>query len=125
MKTNSINLAKEIHKNIVKDFEHKHLSGNYTRTMNVRAIDKNSAIITIPAPKYDMGKFLEDGVIVRIGGSYATELEKDGSKIIYRNGGVKHIGNHKKVVITSIKNGIYKFLKKGKKGQIIEWQIRI
>lgn len=124
MKNNSYSLATLIQKEIAKDFEKKHLSGNYVKTMKTQIVDKRSAIIRIPAPKYDMEKFIFEKIIINVGGSYATELEKEGSKIVYKNGEIKHLGNHQNVVSKGIKKGIIKFIKKGKKGQIEVWKIK-
>lgn len=95
------NLADEIVRLIKADFKTLHLSHNLVDTMTVSE-DDEKIVIHIPAQIYDMYKFLKDKVIIYTGwGSYANQLEEEGSKIFKRQ-----IGNHKKYISASIDGAI-------------------
>lgn len=74
-----LELAQLIVENIKLEFEKEYLSGNLVKTMYLEN-DENGIHIRIPAPRYNMKRFIEKGEIVYNNrGSYASELDIRGS----------------------------------------------
>ncbi len=77
-------------KNIQEEFALKHLSGNLVGSLQLVA-EKDSVKIIIPAQTYDMYAYVKQGIIIpNSSGSYASELDINGSKIFGHQ-----ISNHK------------------------------
>lgn len=81
-------LAYFVKKEIQADFEEKHLSGNLMNTIRVNKTGDGFEV-EIPAEIYNMYKFQRYGVVVYTGeGSYASELDEEGSAFyVYKKGG--------------------------------------
>jgi hypothetical protein len=96
-------LSNIIHRNIMTEFDYKHLSYHLVKTMRYRKM-KYSDKIVIPAKRYNMKTYLKKGRISyknAIKGSYASSLDVVGSYVL-----TKHIGNHKNYIFNSIYDGI-------------------
>ena len=73
-----IELGEMIRKEIEKDFENVHLTGNLAKTIEVK-YDNEKVWVEIPADMYDLGLYLKNKVINFLGkGSYAQEVNKKG-----------------------------------------------
>lgn len=72
-------MARYIFDHIKQGFAETHLSGNLMDTMRMERISKDEVRITIPAERYDLGAFFEEGVVIPTGdGSYADQVNYTG-----------------------------------------------
>lgn len=99
---------------IIRDgFEEKHLSGNLMDTMSASET-ADGAEVRIPAPIYNMYKYQMSGAIIPTGGSYAEQLNEEGSAffIYKRSGGRFWIEprNHVNFADEAIEMGIEQWL---------------
>ena len=96
-------LAGLIVTNIKQDFALKHLSNNLVNSITVQKTETGITIV-IPAEIYDIYEYMSKGVIIRKGsGSYASQLDIEGSKIGRSN---RHQRNHKGYVEMAINNAL-------------------
>lgn len=124
MKSDAERLGKNIAKQIKSEFAKKHMSGNLTGTMRYGKLKGDRYYVHIPAEVYNMYQYQMHGVIVPTGkGSYASQLDKEGSKFfVYdRRGGRRWIEpkNHIGYLDSSIRKAINVTFKKKKK---VEWR---
>lgn len=81
------------------EFQQYHLTFNLVNTIKVTRLE-GKTYIEIPAPVYNMKKYIETGVIERRGhGSYANKLDERGSRW----------GHHKGYVDRCINNALSKW----------------
>ena len=75
-----VNLTKEMEEELKRKYRIPHLSGNSSDTIYSEFMSNSTmtkSIIHIPAERYNIPKFLQEGVIVYTGeGSYANEIEE-------------------------------------------------
>lgn len=72
-------LALEIRRELRKEFETIHLSGNLAKTINFRKKRNGDYVLTIPAKCYDINTYKKTGAIVyNEKGSYASIVNKTG-----------------------------------------------
>lgn len=91
-------LAYLIERNIKDDFSAKKLSENLVESIKVEEGEDGKTRIKIPALAYDMGLYLEKGVIVHNGrGSYAAKVNEEGGSIFGRKTG-NHVGFIEKAI---------------------------
>lgn len=80
-------LAEHIQNSIYKEFEEKHLSGNLMNTMFIKDCE-NGYELHIPAEIYNMYQYFTHNVVIPTGkGSYASQLNEEGSAfMVYEKG---------------------------------------
>lgn len=103
---------------IKNDFIDKHLSKNLVNTIYFKKTEEGYDIV-IPAEIYNFYKFFKDGSIVPRGtGSYASELDQEGSTImVYPHKGKRFLlkpGNHVGYVDRAINSALERWLQKYK-----------
>lgn len=123
MQSDEKRLAENIYKQVRREFAKKHMSGNLAKTMHFHKTN-NGYVVTIPAEIYNMYQYQMHGVIIPTGkGSYASRLDKEGSKFfIYdKKGGRRWIEpkNHIGYVDESIRKAINITFKRKKR---VEWR---
>lgn len=95
-------LVIEIYKAIKADFDICHLSYNLVNSTEIGINKDGSLYIRIRAPMYDMLKFMSRQVLIYTGvGSYANELDINGSNILGRQ-----LGNHIGYIERCISQGV-------------------
>lgn len=108
-------LATMIANNIKDGFEKKHLSGNLAKTIRVYKTD-DGWDIEIPAEIYDMRKWFEEGAVVYTGeGSYASQLDLEGSAFaVWRNGKRYWVAprNHRDYLPSAVINAVSDWCRK-------------
>ena len=94
-------LSEIIVKNLLAEFEEKHLSGNLMESIRVESLEDEIKIY-IPAETYNMLEYFRTGAVVKTyRGSYASKLDEEGSSFrIYPGGKTSNsfkanYGNHK------------------------------
>lgn len=107
-------LALYIKQEIIRGFKDKHLSGNLMDTINVRATP-NGAEVEIPAEIYDMKRYQLEGVVAYTGeGSYASQLDIEGSQFYSYSKDGKRVWkapkNHVNYVDEAIKAAISRWM---------------
>lgn len=73
-------LARYIAEYLKADFKEIHLSGNLMRNITVGRDIEDNFVVRIPAIRYDIAKYLDEGVLILqpSEGSYAEEVNKRG-----------------------------------------------
>lgn len=102
-----LSLANEINKSIRNEFETLHLTGNLMDTVEVGSGKDGSVYVYIPARIYDMVKYFYNHVMIYTSGSYASELDTNGSKIFK-----KVLGNHTGYLSKCINEGVTSWAQK-------------
>lgn len=120
-------LTNLIYDEIQSDFKDKHLTKNLMQTMFIEERDGKFEI-HIPAEIYNMYKYFKEGVIEYTGeGSYASQLDDEGSAfMLYYKG--KKGGWHRKFKeprnhIGFVENAIQRAVKKY--SEVNGWQTRV
>lgn len=103
-------LAELIVRNIGEEFSEKFLTGNLVNSIKIEE-DSEGISIRITAPKYSFKEwFLNKVIKPTYKGSYAQQLDSQGSHIIsYDKNGkrkYKYLGNHKGYIENCIKSAI-------------------
>lgn len=119
-------LSNSISQNILDGFKNVHLTGNLASS-----IETCSEYVLIKAPTYDMPQYFRDKktnkdkipALIFTGGSYANELNKEGSTIIDEKGKSKYLGNHENYINTAVRESVNNFLSNHKEAEIVSWKI--